>query len=140
MTFETHDAFFSYDSSSRLIKQKNNLTLDEIGLKQNILRVPLSRIPFKDTQERKRGVLQWNLEEKEFGSISLDAFVRKLASNEDLLSWKNVGTLKARYTKKIFNFRSFVGFHYRGLVEISKVFSFSRPSLLPLRPSVPRNA
>lgn len=91
---------------------------------------PLSRIPFvKDTQERKRGGrLQWNLEEKEFGSISLDAFVRNLASNEDLLSWKNVGTLKARYTKKIFNFRSFVGFHYRGLVEISKVFSFSRPS------------
>lgn len=35
----------------------------------------------------------------------VDAFVRNLVSNEDPLSCENVGTLKARYTKKIFNFR-----------------------------------
>lgn len=61
----------------------------------------------RHSREKERR-LQWNLEEKEFGSISfVDAFVRNLASNEDLLSWKNVGTLKSPLYKENIQFHVF---------------------------------
>lgn len=91
----------------------------------------------RHSREKERR-LQWNLEEKEFGSISfVDAFVRNLASNEDLLSWKNVGTLKSPLYKENIQFHVFCRISLsRSRGNIKSIFLFLHPS----PPSVPRNA
>ena len=129
---ESRDNSFSYDSSSRLTKRKN-----DIGLKRVSSLFLAYTFRQRHSREKERR-LQWNLEEKEFGSISfVDAFVRNLASNEDLLSWKNVGTLKSPLYKENIQFHVFCRISLsRSRGNIKSIFLFLHPS----PPTVPRNA